>query len=244
MTAAPAFVTSGRSATSDLQALCRPVPPLVEEAAGEIAVQHRALAERFGQTTSRLIAARRKLEDAQLEDDRAAREALVNGEPIPKPKADKARADVEQAERELRLVSELIPESARKLLAAAVEVAAGVDEQASAEADASERRALSLLADARDAFADADSLLAQAAWSAELLAGEGMIRPFAGGARASAGAIAVETSIREIEQEQQRRGERTAERDREIESLNVVRAAGPDAVPRRLPPPPARADVA
>jgi hypothetical protein len=57
-------------------------------------------------------------------DDESARNAIADGAQLPKPKADKVRAELEQAEHELELVSDVLPKSANEVLAAAQPIAA------------------------------------------------------------------------------------------------------------------------
>ena len=150
MSKLPRYEIGGRVPESDLRSLLRPAPPLVLEAAGEAGTKHSALAERYGQANAAAIAARAKLREAEEADQLAARQAVEKGAAIPKPKADAVRAKLEEAEREVQAISELVPASARQLLVAAAPVAGAVSEQASERANQLEESALESLAAVRE----------------------------------------------------------------------------------------------
>jgi RNA polymerase-binding transcription factor DksA len=77
---------------------------------------------------------------------------------FPKAKAPKIADELREAEREVEAISELIPTSARELLAATSEIASDVSAAASAEADEAEQRAIELLTAAGEALAASSDL--------------------------------------------------------------------------------------
>ena len=230
---------SGRSAALDLQAQLRPLPPIVLDALGERGQKHEKLAERFGQASSVVISTRRRLDEAERADQQAAKSAIERGVAVPKSKTPKLREQLDEAQREVDAIAELIPASARELLEAAAEVASDVAAQTELAADEAEQRAIDLLRSAQEALAASGELRLQAAWAAELHE-DGFVSPWASRPARSKGALVIDDAVRRVEDDREKRIEYVEQLVHERVALNSVPIEGGF---RTLDPPPTREEL-
>jgi hypothetical protein len=116
-TAAGALVRSGADR------LVRPLPPTLVRLLAETdeAKAHADVAERFSQARTKATATREALAQEQRRDEDRLRDSLAKGTKEPKPQAPAVEAELEDAERKLRLLDGLVIEYATALLREAVE---------------------------------------------------------------------------------------------------------------------------
>ena len=180
------------------------------------------------------------MHEVEVADLEAAQKAIRQGRPLPAPKVEQAQDELEALERELELVAELLPTSARELLAAAVEVATDVSARADEVADELELRALDTLREVEQMLVAANASRFESAWADEA-ATDGQVHPWRSGGAPGAGAGAIAEAARAVEAERERRAERAAEYEAEARALNVTRRGD---VLVELPPPPDRESAA
>jgi hypothetical protein len=235
----PRFLSSTTSGRRDLRTLLRPLPPTLGRLVGEEGADHEALATRFGEAVGRQLALRKRLEELEASDETKARAAVAAGKAVPKGQAPRIRDELEDLERELDAISELVGPSAATLLASAAPYARAAADRARAEADAHETRATELLLEAQRELELADALRSEAAWSTTL-AEDGEAWAWTGHRTASGAADrAVVEALQVVERERERREEFILEREREAAAINTVRSgSGSGAVVKQLPPPP------
>lgn len=233
MTKFPAYRLPGRIARLDVEAQCRPIPPVAAEAIPELVASHQKLADRYGHARARQLAAQQAVDKVEQDDSAAARKAVTAGKPVPPAKVPAARAELDEATRELDAVTSLIGPSAREMLAAAVPLAEELEERAAAAARDLEQHGQQLLRDARSEFEAAAASSAAAAWLAELRT-TGRVPPWNSRVPPSALAGAVGRAVGDVEYELVRRVERVAEAAHEARAANVVRRGD---VLVDLPPP-------
>jgi hypothetical protein len=206
-------------------ALVRPVPPSVVEAlAGdEVAQRHLALAERYGEKRTKVVASAAALEKAAAQDTAEQRAALEAGRE-PKPaRAAKAEEELGRLRRELEVLAELLDESAEALLGRCLPVLSDVDARLGEQVERELDEAAAHIAAALRCFEGANRLAGEQGWVARLVA-DGTVAPWGGRPlRASREAEALAgQALQAIADERERRRQRVEEAAAEREAGDVV----------------------
>ena len=206
--ATPQFSSSSRP--SDLTNLLRPLPPALADAiAGDAAESHAKLREAFGEAEATVRACEQALAEARRSDADRAREAALGGRDVPKAKAAAIETKLEEARRQRAAFAEAIPESAARLLAAALPHAAQVADATLAEADRVEAAVAGHLQDALAALDEAAGLRGEAGWCRGLVRA-GLVRPFTPYGASGPTSREIRTALAALEDEARRREENQA----------------------------------
>jgi hypothetical protein len=217
----PRFVRPGRGGGAD--EVVRPIAPTLVRLAAETeqAKRHEALATRYGEARTKLVALGTKLEEARrvdLAEERAAAEAGRKAKPA---KAEKVEQELDEARRELEVLAELIEESPVALLAAVVPFLPQADEQARAAVEGALTEAHDALLAARSRFDEAATLAAESGWIASLRR-DGTVAPWKavrGADPTPLAASAVRQALAAFDEDRRRTAEHIekAAREREVD---------------------------
>jgi hypothetical protein len=219
----PAWNHLGRP--PDPAALAAPLPPALAEtiATDGRAARHANLAARYRSKRAALISVGREVEQARAADDAELASALETGR---KPKAPKAPAFEEtqqQLRHEVDLLAGRLVEAAGPLLAAALPVAAQVEQELDEKVTMLLAEAAEHLAAAAAAITKANQAAGESSWIAEFVA-RGSATPWrdARGRVVPQAEQAVVVALRRIVEEPVEARERLESMRRDIVAVNVA----------------------
>jgi hypothetical protein len=178
----PRFKVNRRGADG----LVRAVPPILLDLGSELeeVQRHENLAAKYGESRTKLVALSTALEAAKRHDLAEERAAAETGRKRKPSKAEKVEEQIEEQRREVEVLSQLVEESARQLLAAVVPLLPAAAEQTEQATEAALVAAHDALVAAQAHFEAANTAATERAWVATLLA-EGEAHPWSSAPRAT-----------------------------------------------------------